>query len=163
MKNNVVSRKKRRCFFILVILIVVSIIYSLIWCVNYGFFSGQSREYKLLSHNAWYRESNGYIYTLTKPHFPSMKACYGITDIGDTVSLFVWKNSFSSSYRMGMEIYEKKSKVYYQFMVDDDFIPEGESMKLFSDKEQDMILAIIKQKYDIIEQEYALAEKEWSL
>ncbi len=161
MKNNVVSRKKRCCFFILVI--VLSIIYNIIWYINYDVFSGQSRDYKLLSHNAWYRESNGYIYTLTKPHFPSMKVCYAITDIGDTVSLFVWKNSFSSSYKMGMEIYEKKSNVYYQFMLDDDFEPERESMEIFSNEEKGMILAIIKQKYDIIEQEYALAEKEWNL
>ena len=92
-----------------------------------------------------------------------MKVCYAITDIGDTVSLFVWKNSFSSSYKMGMEIYEKKSNVYYQFMLDDDFEPERESMEIFSNEEKGMILAIIKQKYDIIEQEYALAEKEWNL
>lgn len=158
-----VKKRKKYTVLLLMMLVIVFFVYSLFWLINYNNFSDQSDGYKYVSHNAWYRELNGYIYTLTKPDFPSMKACYVITDKADTLSLFFWKNSFLDKYESGMEVYDEKTNISYCFMIDKNFMPETGSMNKFSRKEKEVIKTIIEDKNDIIEYERKLAREEWGL
>ena len=86
-----------------------------------------------------------------------------ISDKDDTISLFVWKNSFSEEYESGMEVNDEVFGISYQFMTNKNFKPKDEFMKTFSKKEKERVLTLVEERGNTIQYEQTLIRKEWGL